>query len=76
MCILAVARGCPSTALTLTMHTNVLGSFVAELGTPEQRRRYFAEAVEAGKFIRVDHQRARGVRQRAVRTVHHFHAPG
>ena len=33
MCILAVARGCPSTALTLTMHTNVLGSFVAGLGT-------------------------------------------
>lgn len=51
MCILAVARGCPSTALTLTMHTNVLGSFVAGLGTPEQRRRYFAEAVEAGKLF-------------------------
>ena len=51
MCILAVARGCPSTALTLTMHTNVLGSFVAGLGNPEQRRRYFAEAVEAGKLF-------------------------
>jgi len=51
MCILAVARGCPSTALTLTMHTNVLGSFVAGLGTPEQRRRYFAEAVESGKLF-------------------------
>lgn len=51
MCILAVARGCPSTALTLTMHTNVLGSFVSGLGTPEQRRRYFAEAVEAGKLF-------------------------
>lgn len=51
MCLLAVARGCPSTALTLTMHSNVLGSFVAVLGTPEQRRRYFAEAVEAGKLF-------------------------
>ena len=51
MCILAVARGCPSTALTLTMHTNVLGSFVAGLGTPEQRRRYFAEAVEADRLF-------------------------
>ncbi len=51
MCILAVARGCPSTALTLTMHTNVLGSFVAGLGNLEQRRRYFAEAVEAGKLF-------------------------
>ena len=51
MSILAVARGCPSTALTLTMHTNVLGSFVAGLGNPEQRRRYFAEAVESGKLF-------------------------
>ena len=51
MCILAVARGCASTALTLTMHTNVLGSFVGGLGSAEQRRRYFAEAVEAGKLF-------------------------
>ncbi len=51
MCILAVARGCASTALTLTMHTNVLGSFVGGLGSAEQRRRYFAEAVESGKLF-------------------------
>jgi alkylation response protein AidB-like acyl-CoA dehydrogenase len=51
MCILAVARGCASTGLTLTMHTNVLGSFVGGLGTAEQRRRYFAEAVEAGRLF-------------------------
>ena len=33
------------------MHTNVLGSFVEGLGSAEQRRRYFAEAVESGKLF-------------------------
>ena len=51
MCILGVARGCPSTALTLTMHTNVLGSFVGGLGTTMQRSRYFGEAVWAGRLF-------------------------
>ena len=51
MCILAVARGCPSTALTLTMHTNVLGSFVAGLGTHEQCQRYFGQAVSSGRLF-------------------------
>ena len=48
MCILAVARGCASTGLTLTMHTNVLGSFVGGLGTAEQQNWYFREAVDDG----------------------------
>ena len=51
MCILAVARGCASTGLTLTMHTNVLGSFVGGLGTPEQQNWYFREAVDDGRLF-------------------------
>ena len=51
MCILAVARGCASTGLTLTMHTNVLGSFVGGLGTTEQQWRYFGEAVTNGRLF-------------------------
>ena len=60
MCILAVARGCPSTALTLTMHTNVLGSFVAGLGTPEQRASVFCRSRGIGQVVRIHNQRARG----------------
>ena len=67
MCILAVARGCPSTALTLTMHTNVLGSFVGGLGTAEQRSRYFGEAVEAGKlFASITSEPGASARERFV----------
>ena len=67
MCVLAVARGCPSTALTLTMHTNVLGSFVGGLGTEEQRSRYFREAVEAGKlFASITSEPGASARERFV----------
>ena len=67
MCILAVARGCASTGLTLTMHTNVLGSFVGGLGTAEQRRRYFAEAVEAGRlFASITSEPGASARERFV----------
>ena len=51
MCILSVARGCASTGLTLTMHTNVLGSFVGGLGTSEQRDWYFREAIDDGRLF-------------------------
>ena len=51
MCILSVARGCASTGLTLTMHTNVLGSFVGSLGTPDQRNWYFGEAIDDGRLF-------------------------
>ena len=67
MCILAVARGCPSTALTLTMHTNVLGSFVGGLATLEQRRRYFGAAVEEGKlFASITSEPGASARERFV----------
>ncbi len=67
MCILAVARGCASTGLTLTMHTNVLGSFVGGLGTEEQRSRYFGEAVEAGKlFASITSEPGASARERFV----------
>ena len=67
MCILAVARGCASTGLTLTMHTNVVGSFVGGLGTPEQRRRYFAEVVEAGRlFASITSEPGASARERFV----------
>ena len=67
MCILAVSRGCASTGLTLTMHTNVLGSFVGGLGTPEQRRRYFAETVEGGRlFASITSEPGASARERFV----------
>ncbi|MCY3691679.1 MAG: acyl-CoA/acyl-ACP dehydrogenase, partial [Chloroflexi bacterium] len=67
MCILAVARGCPSTALTLAMHTNVLGSFVGGLGTPEQRNWYFREAVDDGQlFASITSEPGASARERFV----------
>ena len=67
MCILAVARGCPSTALTLTMHTNVLGSFVGELGTPEQQNWYFREAMDDGRlFASITSEPGASARERFV----------
>ena len=67
MCILAVARGCASTGLTLTMHTNVLGSFVAELGTPEQKNWYFREAVDDGQlFASITSEPGASARERFV----------
>ena len=67
MCILAVARGCPSTALTLTMHTNVLGSFVGGLGTPEQQNWYFREAVDDGQlFASITSEPGASARERFV----------
>ena len=67
MCILAVARGCASTGLTLTMHTNVLGSFVGGLGTAEQQRRYFRAAVEEGSlFASITSEPGASARERFV----------
>lgn len=67
MCILAVARGCPSTALTLTMHTNVLGSFVGGLGTADQKSRYFCEAVDEGRlFASITSEPGASARERFV----------
>ena len=67
MCILAVARGCASTGLTLTMHTNVLGSFVGGLGTTEQQWRYFGEAVANGRlFASITSEPGASARERFV----------
>jgi alkylation response protein AidB-like acyl-CoA dehydrogenase len=67
MCILAVARACASTGLTLTMHTNVLGSFVAGLGTTEQRRHYFSETVDSGRlFASITSEPGASARERFV----------
>ena len=67
MCILAVARGCASTGLTLTMHTNVLGSFVGGLGTPEQQNWYFREAVDDGLlFASITSEPGASARERFV----------
>ena len=67
MCILAVARGCASTGLTLTMHTNVLGSFVGGLGTKEQQWRYFGEAVANGRlFASITSEPGASARERFV----------
>jgi alkylation response protein AidB-like acyl-CoA dehydrogenase len=67
MCILAVARGCASTALTLTMHTNVLGSFVGGLGTPEQQNWYFRDAVDDGQlFASITSEPGASARERFV----------
>ncbi len=67
MCILAVSRGCASTGLTLTMHSNVLGSFVGGLGTTEQQWRYFGEAVANGRlFASITSEPGASARERFV----------
>jgi alkylation response protein AidB-like acyl-CoA dehydrogenase len=45
-----IAKGCSSTALTFNMHSTVT-TFLAALGTEEQRRRYFGEIVGRGARI-------------------------
>ena len=45
-----IAKGCSATALTFNMHSTVT-TFLAALGTEEQRRRYFAEIVGRGARI-------------------------
>jgi len=48
--LLEIAKGCSATALTFNMHCTVL-SFIAELGSVPQRRRYFDEVLREGKLI-------------------------
>ena len=45
-----IAKGCSATALTFNMHSTVT-TFLAALGTEEQRRRYFGEIVGRGARI-------------------------
>jgi alkylation response protein AidB-like acyl-CoA dehydrogenase len=46
----ALAQACANTAMTVHMHSTV-HRFIAALGTPAQRARYFAETVERGKMF-------------------------
>lgn len=50
LCLLEMAKGCSATALTFNMHATVL-TFLAALGTEEQKRRYFGEVVREGKLM-------------------------
>jgi len=50
LCLLELAKACPSTALTFTMHTTVV-TFIAALGNEEQKRRYFQEVRENGTCL-------------------------
>jgi alkylation response protein AidB-like acyl-CoA dehydrogenase len=45
-----IAKGCSATGLTFNMHATI-ASFLAELGTEAQKRRYFGEIVGAGAKI-------------------------
>ncbi len=50
LCLLEVAKGCSATALTFNMHSTII-TFVAALGTEEQKRRYFGDVVKHGKLM-------------------------
>ena len=50
LALVAMARGCPATALTFNMHANVVVN-INQLASPEQKRRYFGEVVEEGKLF-------------------------
>jgi alkylation response protein AidB-like acyl-CoA dehydrogenase len=50
LCLLEIAKGCSSTALTFNMHSTII-TFVAAIGTEEQKQRYFGEVVRNGKLI-------------------------
>jgi alkylation response protein AidB-like acyl-CoA dehydrogenase len=50
LCLLEIAKGCSSTALTFNMHSTVL-TFVSTLGTEAQKRRIFGEVVGEGKLL-------------------------
>ena len=50
LCLLEMAKGCSATALTFNMHATVL-TFIAALGTDEQKRRYFGDVVRDGKLM-------------------------
>jgi alkylation response protein AidB-like acyl-CoA dehydrogenase len=46
----ALAKGCANTAMTVHMHSTV-HRFIDALATAEQKRRYYAETVRAGKMF-------------------------
>jgi butyryl-CoA dehydrogenase len=50
LCLLEMAKGDSSTALTFNMHSTIL-TYLAEMATEEQKRRYFGDVLERGKLI-------------------------
>src|SRR5215212_8646041 len=50
LCLLEMAKGDSSTALTFNMHSTIL-TYLAGMATEEQKRRYFGEVIERGKLI-------------------------
>ena len=50
LCLLEIARACPSTALTFNMHSTVVAQ-VGALASDEQRAHYFGEVVRNGKVF-------------------------
>ncbi|MBI2555442.1 MAG: acyl-CoA/acyl-ACP dehydrogenase [Candidatus Rokubacteria bacterium] len=50
LCLLEIAKGCSSTALTFNMHATII-TFIAAIGTEEQKQRYFDEVVKNGRLI-------------------------
>src|SRR5205085_10064370 len=50
LCLLEMAKGDPSTALTFNMHSTIL-TYLAQLASEEQKRRYFGEVIQGGKLI-------------------------
>jgi butyryl-CoA dehydrogenase/acyl-CoA dehydrogenase len=48
--IRTIARGCANTAMTVHMHSTVM-RFIDALGTPAQKRHYFAEVTEHGRLF-------------------------
>ena len=50
LCLLEMAKGCPSTALTFNMHANVIIN-INQLANDEQKSRYFSEVLDEGKLF-------------------------
>jgi alkylation response protein AidB-like acyl-CoA dehydrogenase len=48
--LLEIGRGCSATAAAFNMHCVIL-DFIAQLGTEEQKGRWFAEVIDAGKLF-------------------------
>lgn len=50
LALLAMAKGCPATALTFNMHANVVTN-INQLASHQQKQRYFEEVVNEGKLF-------------------------
>ena len=50
MVVEALTQGCTSTGMTVHMHS-VVQRFISELGTREQKKKFFAEVIEKGRVF-------------------------